>query len=352
MNRTLRLKSGMHWTIRHAHPLPPDEEVKSLGPMDSELEVIRIDRDDGLPLAALYSFGCHPLFGDARGSITANFPGIASRVIEENLGHGAMALFLQGAGGDVIDITFKDFGRPRDVEPFGMMLGLAALRAYRKAGTAEASLATASATIELPRRTDVPERVAALLEEQGRLLDSLRGTSLHFKAFLPLYIAYATGGDFPLADAHRYLQARAAGTDEYPAMDALNRRNIAKYLRNIAAMEKLTRIQDDLATLRKHQAINAESGSSTIQAEVLGIRIGDCVLVSSPAEVLAEVGLNVKRASPFAHTIVSAFSNGYLHYGPAAADYPKGGYEVTECLLAPEWQELYEATAREVIGRL
>ena len=27
MNRTLRLKNGKHWTLRHAHPSPPDEEV-------------------------------------------------------------------------------------------------------------------------------------------------------------------------------------------------------------------------------------------------------------------------------------------------------------------------------------
>ena len=29
-----------------------------------------------------------------------------------------------------------------------------------------------------------------------------------------------------------------------------------------------------------------------------------------------------------------------------------GGYEVTECLLAPEWQALYEETAARVLGRL
>ncbi|HOQ29364.1 MAG TPA: hypothetical protein PLH36_11560, partial [Armatimonadota bacterium] len=130
------------------------------------------------------------------------------------------------------------------------------------------------------------------------------------------------------------------------------RRNIAKYLKNIEAMEKLAQIQDDLATLRKHQAINQEAGSPTIPAEVLGIRIGECVLVSSPAEVLTEVGLNIKRASPYKRTFLAAFSNGYMHYGPPASDYDKGGYEVTECLLAPEWQRVFEDAARRVIARL
>ena len=42
----------------------------------------------------------------------------------------------------------------------------------------------------------------------------------------------------------------------------------------------------------------------------------------------------------------------YLHYGAPAADYDKGGYEVTECLLAPEWQGIYEETAAKIISKL
>ena len=83
-----------------------------------------------------------------------------------------------------------------------------------------------------------------------------------------------------------------------------------------------------------------------------GIKIGECVLITSPTEMLCEVGLNVKKASPYEHTFVAAYSNGYMHYGPPAADYDKGGYEVTECFIAPEWQQLYETKAGEVIRRL
>ncbi|HHX40136.1 MAG TPA: hypothetical protein GX715_09245 [Armatimonadetes bacterium] len=359
MNRTLRLKNGKHWTLRHAHPSPPDEEVAAVGPIDPEIGILRVDRADGRPLAVIYNFACHPLFGDVEGSLTANFPGIASRVIEESLGEGAMALFIQGAGGDVIDLGFKAFDRPRDIEPMGIRLGLSALKAARQIRTEEARISVASETIALPRRTDFPERIAELLQEQAALLASLRSTSLNFRSFLPLYLQHALAPDYPGGEAYRYLQAASAARDanagavpDPAAMDDLNRRNIAKYLKNIEAMEKLTRIQDDLATLRKHQAINQEAGSPTIPAEVLGIRIGECVLISSPAEVLTEVGLNIKRASPYEHTFLAAFSNGYLHYGPPASDYDKGGYEVTECLLAPEWQRLFEEAAQRVIARL
>ena len=86
MNRTLRLKNGQCWTVRHTNPCPPDEEVAGVGPIDPEIGILRIDRMDGRPLAVVYNFACHPLFGDPGGAVTANFPGVASQVIEENLG--------------------------------------------------------------------------------------------------------------------------------------------------------------------------------------------------------------------------------------------------------------------------
>jgi hypothetical protein len=353
MNRTLRLKDGRHWTIRHANPCPPDDEVAGVGPVDPEIGILRVDRLDGRPLAVLYNFASHLLFADTRGAVTANFPGIASKLIEETLGHGAMAMFVQGAAGDVIDVTFKDFNRPRDVEPFGTMLGQGTLKAHREIPTtAAAGLRAISRTIELPRRTDIPKRIAALEQEQAELLESLRSTALHFESFLPLYLKHRLSPDRPADYAHRYLHARQIGSDQMTGMDGFVCGYVDKYLRNIRAMERLGRIRENIATLQKHQAFNDESGSATIPAEIQGIRVGDFVLLAAPLEVLTEVSLNVKRASPHAHTFVAGFSNGYLHYGPPAADYDKGGYEVNECLLAPEWQAAFEAAAREILLKL
>lgn len=352
MNRNLRLKNGKNWTIRHSNPCPPDDEVAGVGAIDPEIGIIRFDHLDGRPLAVVYNFACHLLFGDPRGDITANFTGVASNLIEETLGHGAMALFLQGAAGDIIDVLFKDFNRPRDIEPLGVMLGLSTLKVLKEITTKDAKLSVLSETIGLPRRTDIPERIAALQQEQARLLESLRFTSLNFKAFLPMYLKHVLNPSCPSDYSYTYLQADKTGDEGVAAMDAFNKRHLDKYLKNIHAMEALARIQDNIATLKKHQAINDEAGTPTIAAEVQGIKIGDCVLISSPAELLVEVGLNVKKASPYEHTFVAAFSNGYIHYGPPATEYSKGGYEVTECLLTPQWQRIYEKKANEIIRRL
>ena len=352
MNRTLRLKNGKAWTIRHTNPCPPDEEVESVGPIDPEIGILRIDRTDGRPFAVVYNFACHPYLGVPRGGVTADYPGFASKVIEEQLGNDVMAFFLQGAGGDITQVLYKDVHRPRDAEPQGTMLGLSTLDALRGIQTATATLNVISAQIHLPRKNDFEERIAQLEDEQAGLLKSLRGTSLNFKTFVPLYIQYALDPEHPSYYSYRYLQSEKMDTDELSAIDAQNRSHIQKYLRNIRAMEKLARIQDKIATLRRHQAINEEAGEPTIATEVQGMKIGDFVLVTSPAEVLVEVGLNIKKASPHRFTFLAAFSNGYIHYGPPASEYSKGGYEVTECLLAPEWQAIYEEKAIDILGRL
>lgn len=352
MNRTLRLKDGTSWTIRHSNPSPPDDAVESVGPMDPEIGVLRLDRLDGSPFAVVYNYACHPYVGVPEGGVTADFPGFASAVIEENLGEGVMALFLQGAGGDITPPLYKDVNRPRDSAPDGMRLGLSALRALRAIATADADLAVAAETLALPRKTDFDDRVAELEAEQAALLKSLRGTSLNFKTFLPLYIKHALDPEHPLDYRYRYLQSEAVGRDELSAIDAQNREQLAKYVRNIHAMERLARIQDRIATFERHKAINAEAGSDTVETEIVGLRVGEFVLITSPAEVLVDVGLNVKKASPFEHTYVAGYTNGYIHYGPPACEYERGGYEVTECLLAPAWQGLFEARAAEILARL
>ena len=353
INRTLRLKDGKGWTIRQANPCPPDEEVASLGPIDPEIGILRIDRTDGQPLAVVYNYACHPLIGVPGGPVTANFPGFASEVIEDCLGEGAMALFLQGAGGDMTEVLYKAFLQPRDSQPLGMMLGQSTVKALAgiHAG-GDTRLKVVAQNIRLPRRTDIPERIAELEAEREQLLNSMSGMALNFRSFLPLYLQYSLNPEWPADYSYRYMQAEARGSNEITALDELNRKNIAKYLHNIRAMERIARIQANISTLRGHKAFNDASGEDTIAAQVQGIRIGECVLITSPAEVLTQVGLNVKGASPHQYTFMAAFSNGYMHYGPPADEYPMGGYEVTECLLAPEWQQLYEETAAAVLEQL
>ncbi|HUP78457.1 MAG TPA: hypothetical protein VM260_07805, partial [Pirellula sp.] len=131
-NRRLKLKNGREADVRHAYALPPDDQVVDVGPVDPEIGVLRLDRMDGRTLAVVYNFAVHPIQGVPNGGNTADIIGFASKVIEDNLSEGTLALFLQGCGGDINPILYKDVEHPRSAEPLGNLLGLSTLQAVRK----------------------------------------------------------------------------------------------------------------------------------------------------------------------------------------------------------------------------
>jgi len=353
-NRRMRLKSGREADVRHAYALPPDDEVVSVGPIDPEIGVLRLDRVEGGTLAVVYNFACHPIQGFPGGGNTADIIGQASQTIEENLDPDTLALFLQGCGGDVNPVFYKDVDHPRSAEPLGQRLGLSTLRAVRQIECREDDrLTVIQEQLELPRG-DRAEPIARLEAEQRRLLASLQGTSLNFKTFLPLAVKHNLSGSFPSYYAHRYLHDQARGQDDLSRLDDENRRQLAAYLKNIHTMEELTRVQTNLALLRKHQAAFIAAGSRTLEVEIAGWRLGDCVLTTFPGELTAQIGLNIKASSPHPQTFVAGYTNGYIYYAPTAEQLRNvgGAQEDSDCLLAPEWQEIYEARVRELLSRL
>jgi hypothetical protein len=62
-----------------------------------------------------------------------------------------------------------------------------------------------------------------------------------------------------------------------------------------------------------------------VKAEIMGICIGDFVIVTLPAEAFARIGLNIKETSPYKNTFLASYSNGYLHYAPTADAYKEWG---------------------------
>ncbi len=285
-NRRLKLKDGKEADVRHAYALPWDEEVAGIGPIDPEIGLLRLDRKNGQPLAVVYNFACHPIQGVPSGGNTADIPGFASKVIEENFGDGALALFVQGCAGDINPVLYKDVHNPRDAEPPGIMLGLSAMRALKTIHTKEDGvLKVVNEVVALPRGADLERRIAAMQAEQSKLLQSLQGTSLNLKTFLPLYVQYKVSGDFPSYYSHRYLHDALIGREDLDKLDADNRANMEQYIRNIHVMEQLTRIRVNMDLLKMHHAQNVAAGKKTIDVEIVGVRIGDFALVTFPGEL-------------------------------------------------------------------
>ena len=354
-NRRLKMKDGSEVDVRRAYAMPRDEDVAGVGPVDAEIGLLRLDRTDGRPLALVYNFACHPIHGVPSGGNTADFPGFASRAIEDGLGDGAMAFFVQGCAGDINPSLYKATGHPHDAEAYGNLLGLSALRATRGIKTGDAGkLRVVREVMSLPRAADYEARIAALEAEQARLLKSFRGTSLNFKSFLPLYLQHKLSPDAPAYHLHRYLHEKAIGREDLAKLDAENRANIEAYLQNIAAMEQLTRLQVNLALLKRHHAEAVAAKGAALEAELCGVRIGDFVLVTFPGELTVEIGLAVKKRAPGPNTFVAGYTNGYLFYLPHEAQRANTGYaqEDCDCLVAAEWRKLFDTRVDGMLKQL
>ena len=119
-------------------------------------------------------------------------------------------------------------------------------------------------------------------------------------------------------------------------------------------MEKLTRLNINLALLKKHQKHVRILPEKSLNAELCSLRVGVFRLVTFPGELTVEVGLEIKKKAAPKRVFVAGYTNGYLYYAPTAAQLKNTGYAQEDCdtLLAPEWQSQFEASALEVIKGL
>jgi hypothetical protein len=79
-----------------------EPKISTTFPVDPTVGVIRVDRRDGTPLAVLVNYACHPVvLGPDNVNYSADYPGEMRRYVEQQIGYGSMAFFLQGAPGDI-----------------------------------------------------------------------------------------------------------------------------------------------------------------------------------------------------------------------------------------------------------
>ena len=65
-----------------------------------------------------------------------------------------------------------------------------------------------------------------------------------------------------------------------------------------------------------------------IEAEVQTFGLGDVGIVALPGEIFVELGLEIKKKSPFKHTFILTLSNNSIGYIPNADAFDYGAYEV------------------------
>ena len=90
-------------------------------------------------------------------------------------------------------------------------------------------------------------------------------------------------------------------------------------------------------------------GKTSCPVEVQGITFGDAVFCAHPAELFVELGLEVRRRSPFPVAFMASLTNGYCGYVPTAEAFELQGYEThrtvyTSRLEKGAGQRIVEAT--------
>lgn len=144
--------------------------------------------------------------------------------------------------------------------------------------------------------------------------------------------ATVTGAADSLRPIERPSLAVAHATVDVPAQSytpeqiAAARANISKVgTRELSFLEQVEACKIMSIELR---------GQKTLPLEVQVFRLGDDVaLVALPGEVFVELGLEIKRRSPFATTLVVELANDCPHYLPTRKAFAEGSYETVNSII-------------------
>jgi neutral ceramidase len=247
--------------------------------VDPTVEVIRLDRALGEPLALLVHYACHPVILGPKSEISADYPGSLRRYLRERYS-GGVIMFLNGACGDIDPVTNKDVwgqGTFEDMEQAGRALGE---DAWNVAQTAELRGTIAirvvlnlwTLTYDLPQPETIRQKIVEL-HEQVRLSDSK---------------GQVFGAVTEQVDMPEFWLGYYSELDE---------------------------------RLRTNQVPSEES--IDLQAFILG---DDIALIGIPAEVYTKEGQAIRARARYAHTLPVCYANGLLGYIPPAEEFERQGY--------------------------
>lgn len=279
------------------------------GSVDHEVRVIRIDDLQGKPVAIVFAHGCHTVtMGPKSLRWSSDYVGPARELVEQNTG--GLSLFLQANAGDINPITGIGDKEDNSTEKvrLGLTLGAEVLKVhasiYTESVRGERTLVGSLSKIPYYPRVSISQEPNEAIGVREEMLE------LPLQTLPSIDVASEILEKWD-SEVSRLMAEKVGGAPM----------NVARHFRHWAL------------AMRDHVARGLRP---SIEIPVQALCVGDIAIVAVPGETFATQGLEVKRQSPFAHTLFLGYSNGCVAYIPTPDAYPDNGWRVTERYYVPD----------------
>lgn len=261
---------GLIDQVKMNPPTDPAVLDRPAGPTDPDITVLSIeDATSHKPHAVYANYSLHYVGGTPKGEVSADYYGEFARLMPSRVGGGRdfVAMMSNGTSGNINNISFGVKRPPRETfEQIRIVAQKAADTVWHARGK------------------------IASHDPNARLAMAQRNIAVHLR--------------HPTADQIERAKAVLATTD--PEEKA-----------------KLPKLAEYYAA----RTLELAKADETLTVPLQAIVVGDLAICAIPFETFVEIGLELKKKSPFPRTMVVGIANGYNGYLPTPEQHKLGGYE-------------------------
>ena len=259
------------------------QEPNPDGPSDKTLAVVEFLGSDNVPIGVYMNYAMHPINFYLSGVISADFPGEASRYVEDLFDNRAVAIFSQGASGDQ---------NPRDFRSPTTFMG-------QRAAVTQGRGPFIQTVGELRPRTDRRPRASTLSARHRR------GQAIPDENLDAYKKVLARTGDYVrmLGSLHRLVRrsrhARVHAAHGHGA--------------HLGGQETFAcpgRVRLDADNPARENVFPGYKDGPDVNLKVGLLRIGDIHFITVNGEVYTQIAMRLKAEAPASKTIVVTLANG------------------------------------------
>ena len=269
------------------------QEPNPDGPSDKTLAVVEFLGEDNVPIGVYLNYAMHPINFYLSSVISADFPGEASRYIEELFGDRTVAVFSQGASGDQ---NPRDFRSPTLIMsqrtaltngrgPFIQRIGAAPAPEGASPQGFNPQRATSERTAIPEANLDAYKKVLARTGDYVRMLGSMLGSSA---------VRVMRESMEPGATARIW-----AGQETFACPG---------------------RVRLDADNPARENVFPGYKDGPDVNLKVGFLRLGDINFVTVNGEVYSQIAMRLKAEAPANKTIMVTLANGSANAGYIYAD--------------------------------